>query len=73
VCGEGCAELKTFLKLELSSSTPVDQTSNCSSQALRVIPPPPSRLISMREIIHIQAGQCGNQIGSKFWEVIAGM
>ncbi|CAM8939169.1 unnamed protein product [Rhodiola kirilowii] len=24
----------------------------------------------MREIIHIQGGQCGNQIGSKFWEVI---
>ncbi|KAG5543015.1 hypothetical protein RHGRI_015937 [Rhododendron griersonianum] len=23
----------------------------------------------MREILHIQAGQCGNQIGSKFWEV----
>jgi len=22
----------------------------------------------MREIVHIQAGQCGNQIGSKFWE-----
>jgi len=26
----------------------------------------------MREIVHIQAGQCGNQIGSKFWETIAG-
>lgn len=26
----------------------------------------------MREIVHIQVGQCGNQIGSKFWEVIAG-
>ena len=25
----------------------------------------------MREIVHIQAGQCGNQIGCKFWEVIA--
>ncbi len=24
----------------------------------------------MREIIHIQTGQCGNQIGSKFWETI---
>jgi len=24
----------------------------------------------MREIVHIQAGQCGNQIGTKFWEVI---
>jgi len=25
----------------------------------------------MREIVHVQAGQCGNQIGAKFWEVIA--
>ncbi|MCP9265558.1 beta-tubulin [Dirofilaria immitis] len=25
----------------------------------------------MREIIHIQVGQCGNQIGTKFWEVIS--
>jgi hypothetical protein len=24
----------------------------------------------MREIVHIQGGQCGNQIGAKFWEVI---
>lgn len=27
-------------------------------------------LVSVRrEIVHIQAGQCGNQIGAKFWEV----
>ncbi|KAK9023123.1 hypothetical protein V6N11_003353 [Hibiscus sabdariffa] len=26
----------------------------------------------MREILHVQGGQCGNQIGSKFWEVICG-
>lgn len=25
----------------------------------------------MREIIHLQTGQCGNQIGSKFWEVLS--
>ncbi|CAH1100636.1 unnamed protein product [Psylliodes chrysocephalus] len=25
----------------------------------------------MREIVHVQAGQCGNQIGCKFWEVIS--
>ena len=25
---------------------------------------------TMREIVHIQGGQCGNQIGAKFWEVI---
>ncbi|KAJ8362951.1 hypothetical protein SKAU_G00117820, partial [Synaphobranchus kaupii] len=27
--------------------------------------------IKMREIVHLQAGQCGNQIGAKFWEVIS--
>ncbi|XP_034644672.1 tubulin beta-3 chain [Trachemys scripta elegans] len=45
----------------------------------RSAPAPPSRLhqpqppprASMREIVHIQAGQCGNQIGAKFWEVIS--
>ncbi|KAJ3123216.1 Tubulin beta-4 chain [Nowakowskiella sp. JEL0407] len=25
----------------------------------------------MREIIQVQVGQCGNQIGSKFWEVVS--
>ncbi|CAI9577948.1 unnamed protein product [Staurois parvus] len=25
----------------------------------------------MREIVHLQIGQCGNQIGAKFWEVIS--
>ena len=27
------------------------------------------KFINMREIVHIQGGQCGNQIGAKFWEV----
>jgi len=27
---------------------------------------------SRSEIVHIQAGQCGNQIGAKFWEVREG-
>ena len=25
----------------------------------------------MRELVHIQVGECGNQIGTKFWESIA--
>ena len=25
----------------------------------------------MREIVHLQAGQCGNQMGAKFWEIIS--
>ncbi|OAQ65618.1 tubulin beta-1 chain [Purpureocillium lilacinum] len=26
----------------------------------------------MREIVHLQAGQCGNQIGAAFWQTISG-
>ena len=29
------------------------------------------RVSTMREIVHVQAGQCGNQIGAKFWEIIS--
>lgn len=25
----------------------------------------------MREILHLQVGQCGNQIGNVFWEAIS--
>ena len=28
-------------------------------------------VVAMRELVHIQGGQCGNQIGAKFWEVIS--
>merc|ERR1712241_162892 len=28
-------------------------------------------LETMREIVHLQAGQCGNQIGAKLWEIIS--
>merc|ERR1711865_526331 len=31
---------------------------------------PPPTTATMREIVHVQGGQCGNQIGAKFWEVI---
>merc|ERR1712061_883530 len=33
--------------------------------------PPVSPSATMREIVHLQAGQCGNQIGAKFWEIIS--
>merc|ERR1712080_219440 len=32
---------------------------------------PHSYTVTMREIVHLQAGQCGNQIGAKFWEIIS--
>merc|ERR1711988_194286 len=31
----------------------------------------PASRPTMREIVHLQAGQCGNQIGAKFWEIIS--
>ncbi|KAF7346172.1 Tubulin beta chain [Mycena sanguinolenta] len=31
----------------------------------------PKSFLSMREIVHLQTGQCGNQIGSRFWEVVS--
>ena len=40
------------------------------STALLVVSPSYT-LLTMREIVHIQAGQCGNQIGAKFWEIIS--
>merc|ERR1712118_164594 len=33
--------------------------------------PPRTTPSIMREIVHVQGGQCGNQIGAKFWEVIS--
>ena len=26
--------------------------------------------VAMRELVHVQGGQCGNQIGAKFWEAM---
>ncbi|CAK0813787.1 unnamed protein product, partial [Prorocentrum cordatum] len=42
-----------------------------SSDTARCGPPPHVRFGAMRELVHIQGGQCGNQIGAKFWEVIS--
>ena len=53
-------------------------TLNCAVPP-RILPPLPTidqkeslrHFYNMREIVSIQGGQCGNQIGSKFWEVIS--
>lgn len=42
---------------------------NCIEYKKIKIPTPEKK--GMREIIHLQSGQCGNQIGTKFWEVIS--
>ena len=45
-----------------------DRSSRYTRQpTCRAILPHPTA--TMREIVHLQAGQCGNQIGAKFWEV----
>ncbi|XP_035487616.1 tubulin beta chain [Scophthalmus maximus] len=41
---------------------PIRDPPSCSQYCILTI---------MREIVHLQIGQCGNQIGSKFWEVIS--
>ncbi|MQL77622.1 hypothetical protein Taro_010031 [Colocasia esculenta] len=41
------------------------QISTSSCRELAEISP-----AKMREILHVQGGQCGNQIGAKFWEVV---
>merc|ERR1712032_900386 len=40
-----------------SAPTPREETHNAAA--------------AMREIVHLQAGQYGNQIGAKFWEIIS--
>lgn len=30
----------------------------------------PASLLCLQEIVHIQVGQCGNQIGSAFWRTL---
>merc|ERR1712038_213160 len=47
--------------LALSATTPRSPRS----------PRPSCKARKMREIVHLQAGQCGNQIGAKFWEIIS--
>ncbi|XP_060993515.1 uncharacterized protein LOC133052584 [Dama dama] len=47
------------------------RTSAASCSRSARVSQPPAIAPSMREIVHIQAGQCGNQIGAKFWEVIS--
>ena len=46
---------------------PVEAPSKVSSSLLGVR----YLLAAMRELVHVRGGQCGNQIGAKFWEVIA--
>merc|ERR1711962_1712532 len=41
---------------------------NQDTRLTSVLPP---HTVIMREIVHLQAGQCGNQIGAKFWEIIS--
>ncbi|CAN7104501.1 unnamed protein product, partial [Brassica rapa subsp. narinosa] len=57
-----------LLSLSLSKNilSPFFKTSLFLSLALD----PVLGFAKMREILHIQGGQCGNQIGSKFWEVV---
>jgi hypothetical protein len=43
----------------------------CYTSKTKQSPQRHTNSVKMREIVHVQAGQCGNQIGAKFWEVRA--
>ncbi|XP_059569905.1 tubulin beta-3 chain [Alligator mississippiensis] len=62
-------ELRRTLKEVVLCSCPPARARRPHPPAARTPHRRPQR--SMREIVHIQAGQCGNQIGAKFWEVIS--
>ncbi|XP_029060566.1 uncharacterized protein LOC114885198 [Monodon monoceros] len=64
----GCAVLMLQLCRILRRHPPQPAPAPARPPASRSRPP---HAPSMREIVHIQAGQCGNQIGAKFWEVIS--
>ncbi|TRY89125.1 hypothetical protein DNTS_018061 [Danionella cerebrum] len=70
-----CVRVKCLLKSLLRCSLYMAKVTGqvllyASSFVLRQRSIPGARR-NMREIVHIQAGQCGNQIGTKFWEVIS--
>ena len=50
-----------FVTIEVSKWAQIVKFKNCISHKKSI----------MREIVHVQAGQCGNQIGAKFWEVMS--
>ncbi|XP_042677706.1 tubulin beta-3 chain [Centrocercus urophasianus] len=60
------AAIKAAAAAEPPPALPVPLRSRCRSAS-----DPLRSGRTMREIVHIQAGQCGNQIGAKFWEVIS--
>merc|ERR1712130_323135 len=51
--------------------SPSSKLPSSNLQSLPPTPPSSSTVCNMREIVHLQAGQCGNQIGAKFWEIIS--
>ena len=71
LCGTHCAASSSARFRSIVGPDGPPQTAHTIkvlATALSHNPPlyPPS---AMREIVHLQAGQCGNQIGAKFWEV----
>uniref|UniRef100_A0A3Q1H6Z5 Tubulin/FtsZ GTPase domain-containing protein n=1 Tax=Anabas testudineus TaxID=64144 RepID=A0A3Q1H6Z5_ANATE len=59
------------LSREGQDRTASSPSSRSSAAAAALCHTPPHGSDNMREIVHLQAGQCGNQIGAKFWEVIS--
>jgi hypothetical protein len=55
--------------LFLCTETQTHHLKDGQRESLHSITKKRTEILTMREIIHIQAGQCGNQIGTRFWEV----
>lgn len=56
----------TFWKKQNAHSNSYDRNRPCFSRSATF-----ESATNMREIVHIQGGQCGNQVGAKFWEVMS--
>uniref|UniRef100_A0AAV2LNK3 Tubulin beta chain n=1 Tax=Knipowitschia caucasica TaxID=637954 RepID=A0AAV2LNK3_KNICA len=67
--GETAVTASAPLLLSFAQTGPVQDHSPTSP--LHILPGTTHQDHNMREIVHLQAGQCGNQIGAKFWEVIS--
>ena len=68
--GGVCLRAFSFFIFFFSVAFCIAQEGSCRSKISDIVTF--SLSSSRSEIVHIQAGQCGNQIGAKFWEVREG-
>merc|ERR1711939_344043 len=62
----------THNKLSSPASLAMGQLSQAHPQTTSPTKSQTETTFNMREIVHLQTGQCGNQIGAAFWQTISG-